>query len=66
MFNDELDLESCKELVRRLATCVFPFICAHGRPSMVPLVDVAGHGASLAGEDARPDGFVRKWKEWKG
>jgi hypothetical protein len=33
---------------------------------MVPLVDVAGHGASLAGEDARPDGFVRKWKEWKG
>jgi DNA mismatch repair protein MLH3 len=65
MFNDELDLGACKALVRRLATCVFPFICAHGRPSLVPLVDVEGYGGSVGGETARPGGFVRKWIEWK-
>ena len=50
MFNDELTLEECETLVKRLATCVFPFQCAHGRPSMVPLVNFMGtahfaHGA---------------------
>ncbi|KAL9612115.1 MAG: hypothetical protein Q9167_003267 [Letrouitia subvulpina] len=38
MFNDELSLEECKGLVNRLARCRFPFQCAHGRPTMVPLV----------------------------
>ncbi|MCJ1358278.1 MAG: DNA mismatch repair protein [Icmadophila ericetorum] len=38
MFNDVLTLEECETLVRRLAECKFPFMCAHGRPSMVPLV----------------------------
>ncbi|QSZ32073.1 hypothetical protein DSL72_001642 [Monilinia vaccinii-corymbosi] len=37
MFNDELGVDECKELVRRLAHCKFPFMCAHGRMSMVPL-----------------------------
>ncbi|KAB5583511.1 putative MLH3 protein [Coniochaeta sp. 2T2.1] len=40
MFNDYLSKEQCQELVLRLADCVFPFQCAHGRPSMVPLVDL--------------------------
>ena len=40
MFNDELGLEECKVLVKRLAECSFPFVCAHGRPSMIPLVDL--------------------------
>ncbi|RDL37969.1 uncharacterized protein BP5553_05402 [Venustampulla echinocandica] len=40
MFNDELSREQCEELVRRLADCMFPFQCAHGRPSLVPLVDL--------------------------
>lgn len=40
MFNDELSLEECKTLVSKLADCVFPFMCAHGRPSMVPIVDL--------------------------
>ncbi|OIW27784.1 hypothetical protein CONLIGDRAFT_600043 [Coniochaeta ligniaria NRRL 30616] len=40
MFNDYLSKEQCRELVLRLADCVFPFQCAHGRPSMVPLVDL--------------------------
>lgn len=46
MFNDELTNEECQTLVRRLGNCAFPFQCAHGRPSMIPLVDV-GAGASL-------------------
>lgn len=39
MFNDSLSLEECKALVDKLARTRFPFICAHGRPSMVPLVE---------------------------
>lgn len=40
MFNDALSVAQCQELVARLARCAFPFQCAHGRPSMVPLVDL--------------------------
>ena len=46
MFNDELTKEECETLIHRLADCAFPFQCAHGRPSMVPLVDL-GVGAPL-------------------
>lgn len=40
MFNDELTQDDCRTLVEKLATCCFPFQCAHGRPSMTPLVKV--------------------------
>lgn len=40
MFNDKLSKEQCKLLISRLAKCRFPFQCAHGRPSLVPLVDL--------------------------
>ncbi|ODQ50594.1 hypothetical protein SAICODRAFT_73368 [Saitoella complicata NRRL Y-17804] len=40
MFNDPLTTEECRVLVEALAGCAFPFQCAHGRPSMVPLVDL--------------------------
>ncbi|KAF7855428.1 hypothetical protein EAF04_010171 [Stromatinia cepivora] len=40
MFNDELGVDECKELVKRLANCKFPFMCAHGRVSMVPLGEI--------------------------
>ncbi|KAI9815136.1 MAG: DNA mismatch repair protein [Pycnora praestabilis] len=40
MFNDELTLDECRKLVTRLADCAFPFQCAHGRPSMIPLVNL--------------------------
>jgi DNA mismatch repair protein MLH3 len=73
MFNDELSLEMCKELVGKLAKCVFPFMCAHGRPSMVPLVDlgdVENAGGGFGDKDARKEGgeggeFVGKWKTWR-
>ncbi|KDR84002.1 hypothetical protein GALMADRAFT_236565 [Galerina marginata CBS 339.88] len=39
MFNDSLSLTQCEKLVRQLSETVFPFQCAHGRPSLVPLVE---------------------------
>lgn len=44
MFNDKLGLDQCERLVHQLSRTVFPFQCAHGRPSMVPLtiLDVLG------------------------
>ncbi|KAG1815665.1 uncharacterized protein BJ212DRAFT_1357867 [Suillus subaureus] len=41
MFNDPLSLEQCERLVRHLAATAFPFQCAHGRPSLVPLTHVS-------------------------
>ncbi|KAL9935819.1 hypothetical protein V8E36_005396 [Tilletia maclaganii] len=38
MFNDILTQEQCERLVGELAATAFPFQCAHGRPSMLPLV----------------------------
>ena len=40
MFNDVLSVEQCENLVKKLANCMFPFQCAHGRPSLVPLLDL--------------------------
>ena len=70
MFNDELSIDDCKALVRNLAGCVFPFMCAHGRPSMVPLVDLGGLGEVAGGlggrnEAAEEVGFLEAWRKWK-
>ncbi|SPC67893.1 related to MLH3 - insertion and deletion mismatch repair protein [Ustilago sp. UG-2017b] len=40
MFNDPLSQEASERLARRLAECRFPFQCAHGRPSLVPLCEI--------------------------
>lgn len=67
MFNDPLTREQCAELLTRLVQCAFPFQCAHGRPSMIPLVDLgeamvqAGNGAP----EERETGFGRQFKLWK-
>ncbi|KAM4724230.1 DNA mismatch repair protein Mlh3 isoform 2-T2 [Anableps anableps] len=39
-FNDTLSRDECHSLVASLSSCQLPFQCAHGRPSIVPLVDV--------------------------
>lgn len=67
MFNDVLSVVQCRALVRGLAGTVFPFMCAHGRVSMVPLVDlgpesnvvVVGGGGTGADDysDADMDGL---------
>ncbi|EMD68349.1 hypothetical protein COCSADRAFT_79845 [Bipolaris sorokiniana ND90Pr] len=70
MFNDELSLAECRELVGKLAECVFPFMCAHGRPSMVPLVSLGerdGERVACALGDHGGSGksFLQAWKDWK-
>lgn len=79
MFNDELTVAECETLVRRLAACRFPFQCAHGRPSMVPLVamdslsqSVPGMGMGflasgtrkLGGDGREQLAFGNAWKRW--
>ena len=44
MFNDELSIERCEELLHDLSKCAFPFMCAHGRISMVPLLELGTVG----------------------
>ncbi|KAJ3981747.1 hypothetical protein F5890DRAFT_1533745 [Lentinula detonsa] len=49
MFNDSLSREQCIRLVHQLSETVFPFQCAHGRPSLVPLANLgklSGNGGS--------------------
>jgi len=72
MFNDVLSVPDCKDLVARLGECAFPFMCAHGRVSMVPVGVVGGNfgtglgGGGAAGEGAERAGFVDAWRRWKG
>ncbi|KAM3420690.1 hypothetical protein BST61_g3944 [Cercospora zeina] len=44
MFNDVLSKEQCTVLMNKLATCTFPFVCAHGRVGMVPVMDLGRAG----------------------
>ena len=39
-FGDSLSRFECSELVCNLSSCRLPFQCAHGRPSVVPLLDI--------------------------
>lgn len=80
MFNDVLTLDECRTLVRRLSACAFPFQCAHGRPSMTPLVqlgesDLSGLSCGKAslgkisrfrdGDGGREKGFGKAWRSWR-
>ncbi|MCJ1269263.1 DNA mismatch repair protein [Lobaria immixta] len=77
MFNDELTVEECESLIKRLALCAFPFQCAHGRPSMIPLVQLESSSSSFENETAafgtRRDSmdsqaerdFSQAWKTWE-
>lgn len=51
MFNDVLSHQECQDLLSRLSTCAFPFQCAHGRPSVVPLISIS-MGSVEAFEDS--------------
>jgi DNA mismatch repair protein MLH3 len=67
MFNDVLSVDECKALVSRLASCVFPFQCAHGRPSMVPLVEYPGNDEGRGNTDEREadSGFTEAFRRWQ-
>ncbi|KAI6084217.1 hypothetical protein F4821DRAFT_243220 [Hypoxylon rubiginosum] len=65
MFNDQLSHEECVDLLERLADCVLPFQCAHGRPSMVPLVDL-GNLPLNRSDPGKPTGnFSEEFRRWK-
>ncbi|KAL9186572.1 hypothetical protein ACHAXT_005810 [Thalassiosira profunda] len=51
MFGDSLTHQQCVELISSLSKCDFCFICAHGRPSIVPLVDMNQEGKGKAKEN---------------
>lgn len=40
MFGEELNEEQQRQLLSSLASCDLSFICAHGRPSIIPLCDL--------------------------
>jgi DNA mismatch repair ATPase MutL len=40
MFGDKLSEKQCRELISNLSKCSLAFQCAHGRPSVIPLVDL--------------------------
>lgn len=75
MFNDVLSTRECEELMSDLAKCAFPFMCAHGRVSMVPIGIVGGDGESVFDEncgkpvldrieaDGKP--FSKAFSDWR-
>jgi len=38
-FGDKLSKERCKKLMLELSKCRLPFQCAHGRPSVAPILE---------------------------
>ncbi|KAJ3574792.1 hypothetical protein NP233_g1526 [Leucocoprinus birnbaumii] len=54
MFNDTLTLGECESLVQRLALTAYPFQCAHGRPSLVPLIELGPQTGNLGQRRASP------------
>lgn len=71
MFNDPLTLDECSHLLDRLIRCAFPFQCAHGRPSIVPLVDMGDEMLQLGNlmesspTDGNVEGFGHAFTKWK-
>ena len=65
MFNDPLTKEDCAHLVERLSRCAFPFQCAHGRPSMAPILDLGTEPrvGAWPEEESAETRRVR-WKTW--
>jgi DNA mismatch repair protein MLH3 len=72
MFNDKLSKEQCQGLVEKVKETAFPFICAHGRNSMVPLVyldgdeeGVQGGFGGLGAKEERGEGFGVAYRKWR-
>ncbi|PYH89713.1 DNA mismatch repair protein [Aspergillus ellipticus CBS 707.79] len=66
MFNDVLSVDECQNLVGRVADCVFPFQCAHGRPSMIPILDISGDMEQDPSDDEYDGpGFIDAFKAWQ-
>ena len=42
MFGDVLSEKKCIKVISELSNCDLSFVCAHGRPTIVPLLDTCG------------------------
>ncbi|KAK5721422.1 DNA mismatch repair protein [Elasticomyces elasticus] len=65
MFNDVLSVRQCEELLADLSRCAFPFMCAHGRVSMVPLVELGSGDGGLGGTASTLVAFSRVFRRWR-
>jgi DNA mismatch repair protein MLH3 len=65
MFNDHISHEDCVDLLERLAECTFPFQCAHGRPSMIPLLHLGYDEVGDTSNVITKNSFARSFKTWK-
>jgi len=63
MFNDPLTLSQCQNLMQKLASTNFPFICAHGRPSLAPLMEYEERGGRRRERDRQIDWSKVDWSE---
>ncbi|XP_013131715.1 DNA mismatch repair protein Mlh3 isoform X3 [Oreochromis niloticus] len=64
-FNDTLSRDECYSLVASLSACQLPFQCAHGRPSIVPLVDVLHLDKDTEVQKPNLRKLRRMYKAWK-
>ncbi|KAK5733178.1 DNA mismatch repair protein [Elasticomyces elasticus] len=65
MFNDVLSVRQCEELLADLSRCAFPFMCAHGRVSMVPLVELGSGEGGFGGTASTPVAFSHVFRRWR-
>ena len=78
MFNDELTNDACQTLVSQLAICASPFLCAHGRVSMVPVITLnegetaLGQALAVQGQENEvsqskhhEEAFVDAYMRWR-
>ena len=49
MFGDVLTTAECQQILNALARCELPFQCAHGRPTIVPLLRLAAEDEPSVG-----------------
>ncbi|SCU95843.1 LAMI_0F04038g1_1 [Lachancea mirantina] len=54
-FDDFLTSSECQIITESLARCHSPFCCAHGRPSVVPVVSLADAGYFYAGTSSKSE-----------
>lgn len=58
-FGDDLSMIDCQRILRQLASCKLPFQCAHGRPTVAPLMV---HTKSKLKNEAKLRGKIKKAK----
>lgn len=47
-FGDPLTIDECEKLLENLANCNLPFQCAHGRPTLTPLIYLTEYAKTVS------------------